>query len=131
MDTHVTLEGAQGAHTASDTLELAYRMARDVARSGGSTRGRDGSTPESGFVVARGTACYRLAPHDAPGLVRALGTLLAARRRHAWFGAWLHDGELHVEPVEVVPDRETAVRLGRERAQHSVFDLSTGAEVVL
>ena len=128
MDTHTTHEGALAA---SDTLALAARMAGLVARTGGATLDRNGNRPESGFVVARGTACYRLAPHDAPGLVRALGTLLAAGRRHEWFGAWLHDGELYVEPVEVVPDRETAVRLGRERAQHSVFDLDTATEVVL
>lgn len=46
-------------------------------------------------------------------------------------GVWYDKGFVYLDVVNVVEDRDEAIRLGRERSQLAIYDLSAGAEIRL
>lgn len=46
-------------------------------------------------------------------------------------GTWLNKDVIHYDPVEIVPDLETAKAKGRERKQKAIYDFANDKEIEL
>lgn len=67
-----------------------------------------------------------------PGQVAAwVAATLPRLTDGVYLGAWRHDGRVYLDLSEVIPDRETALRVARERAQLAVWDATNEREVLL
>ncbi len=54
--------------------------------------------------------------HDIPGTVQYLG-------------AWSHEGRLYLDVVDIIEDRDEAIRLGQERNQIAIWDAGNQVEI--
>ncbi|MFF4506672.1 hypothetical protein [Streptomyces sp. NPDC001401] len=94
----------------------------------------DGSAhvPTDGYAVSITPTQHTIsaaAPFDAfAELVRSV----TGRYRDATgLGGWLADGVIYIDPVEIIPDRQTATLAGKQREQLAIFDLAAGTEITL
>jgi hypothetical protein len=113
--------------------EPKYPIAAYTAEHGGGTFDaltREPFAPRHGYAVAvaHGTAAIvRRADHVDAAAIR-----VAQEFGAPFVGTWLDPyGDVHVDPVEYVIDRQRAIRYGRERAQAAIFEFSTGEEIAL
>lgn len=79
-----------------------------------------------GYVVgiADGTAATCDPAADPLDLYRAL-LAVAAEFESVHVGAWIDGGRVHIDPVRILTDRETAYRVAREHNQRAVYNLAT------
>lgn len=120
----------------NDISATAYEIARACATKGGATIcPKTQKDVRRGFAVGMGgaeslpaTAARELndefmqAVHDA--------SATAARTRGA-LGAWIHNGRVYVEPVDVMQDKGRAMEAARMRGEIAIFDLNTGTEILV
>ena len=93
--------------------------------------------PRPGFVVALGNP-YNTKVHHVGDSRMIYPWLLAFALEHKdslddagrYLGTWLDDDyTLHIDVVEIIEDRDTAVSLGSLRNQIAIYDLLTGDEI--
>lgn len=123
------------------TLDIAGAIAR-------ATRGvldNEGATvsvvakpdPTSGYVVANGRDETTSDLDGTPDTIaretvaRLIGAYVESHRSAlaqtgAYLGAWVDDGYLVLDVVNVLPERNVALNLARERGERAIFDLSAG-----
>lgn len=77
------------------------------------------------YVVAIVARDAIVVPAD-PGSIR-LGVARAIREYPdaPYIGTWVNDGQCHVDPVIILPDRESAIRVGRAFSQLAIYNLAT------
>lgn len=51
--------------------------------------------------------------------------LRVAKERGAAIGGWDHKGKFYWDAVLLIPDKETAVKMGRENEQIGIFNIET------
>ena len=113
----------------SEDYAIAHRVVGHTLLNGGGTFTRNGCpvTPESGYAVALEGQRYAEFPQVGP----ALELLSRVSYSAEYFGTWYDSGRLYVEPCEIIADRESAVRIGRERGQLAIYDFAAGEVITL
>lgn len=96
---------------------------------GGSTFAADGSLVTSGFSVAGIAPAVRIPV--AAFTAEALAATIALFAGSATFGTWIEDGEVWIEPTNVLTDAAEADALARERDEIAYFDLDSMTEIRL
>ena len=87
-------------------------------------------TPTSGFAVAVPGGIHRFARIPEHTAMDVLS--IDAPDSVPYIGTWRdNDGQVYVDPVVILPDRESALILGRAFGELAVWDFSTGTEVRL
>lgn len=100
----------------------------------------DGSTPPSGYMVARTEGVKPAIVdasefYDAEAGPKALGSFLKNNREQLtggdYLGVWheVDSGKVYLDVAQNVSDRATAERLGRQRDQISIWDVVEGKEI--
>jgi hypothetical protein len=125
------------------SLNLRDAVKRAVAETldqGGATIAvkRGQPDPTSGYVVADGRHEQSVDLEDLADLWSHIDAYATARAADlaapgVYLGTWL-DGDgsrLVLDVVEVIPERETARTLGRERGEQAIFGLHTGEVIWL
>lgn len=83
---------------------------------------------ETGFVVG-GVLPSSIQPADAHNTIA--NELIELSDKHSLIGTWLHDGEIHIDVVEIIEDRDEALTLGKERGEIAIWDIANATEVVV
>lgn len=101
-----------------------------IRQNGGATFDSKGNLHTSGVAVAGIAPALKVA--EKAFTAEVLEKTLRLFAGTALYGAWVDpEGILWLEPTEVYQDRETAIRIGRQRGEIAVFDLDTGEEIFL
>jgi hypothetical protein len=112
---------------------IANQMMMDTARTGGSSRHGDGTTPQTGYAIAVETCkaitdtadlqAVILSGYDRPGI----------QSKQEFFGVWIDPvtGETLAEISEAIPEAVTALRTARARSQYSVWSFADNREYTL
>lgn len=110
------------------TPEIAEAIIRITMTNGGGTFDRRGALieREKGFVVGlvEGTGAIlrledsELAYGAIKGLLRDYNTL--------FIGTWLHNGQIHIDPVNIYDNREDAEKMGRFTNQIAIYSFESG-----
>lgn len=102
--------------------------------------------PSTGKFLGKGTKGYAVAlAGDVPPVLSikdpTANDLAAYLKQHdaffkqnpnALLGSWTDaNGVTHIEASELVPDRDQAVKLGRERKQQAIWDFDTMSEIAM
>lgn len=105
-------------------------IARTLQAGGGTFQnGRDITDElESGFVVG-GKVATSVQPAEAHNTIA--NELIELSDNHSLIGTWLHDGEIHIDVVEIIEDRDEALTLGKERGEIAIWDIANATEVVV
>ena len=82
--------------------------------------------PSRGFAVAMARGTVASIPVDDPDALALTGRLVAEEFEAAFYGTWVSDGRIHVDPVQYVTDLERALTLARERRQEAIYAFETG-----
>lgn len=93
----------------------------------------DGLPPTVGFAVGREGWEMRLGQEAVSEvlirewLIRVITCKTALHPYADWaVGVWYDKGFVYLDVVNVVEDRDDAIRLGRDRSQLAIYDLSLG-----
>ncbi|MEU5299729.1 hypothetical protein ACH4YO_08055 [Streptomyces noursei] len=110
-------------------------IAVETTVQGGFTWARGKINPISGYVVAKpefGRKIYGWSGSTAEIASFVADNLLAvASNERMWYGTWVSGDVLYLDLVEIIEDREEAVRLGRERNELAIYDAATQSEISL
>jgi hypothetical protein len=101
-------------------------------RNGGGTFFPDGEaySPESGYAVGQFSGTYALVPlDDIPDNFDGAIKSLQLAFPNLFIGTWVHDGYIHIDPVEIVSNRANALAAARKRNQKAIYDFSTGETI--
>lgn len=100
---------------------------------GGFTARRDTLAPvTSGFAVSASDTQWTV-----PAAIPFRDFAVAVEQLHKIFpdadaiGAWVNDGRLFFDPVEIHTEREIAEAIGRAHGELAIFDLDTETEITL
>ncbi|SHN24583.1 hypothetical protein [Streptomyces yunnanensis] len=114
------------------TLE---HIATETTVQGGFTWARGRSNPTSGYVVAKPEYGKKIFGWDgSAGVIAgfvAEHLLTVAANERMWYGTWVSGDVLYLDLVEIIEDREDAMRLGRERNELAIYDAGTQSEIPL
>lgn len=104
---------------------------RETIASGGGTLHAstlDPIRPSSGWAVA-------IVPNDGSiqcDADNAAAFMVGIARLHAdypatpYIGTWVNDGTIYIDPVVILPDRESVIALARALGQLAVYNFATG-----
>jgi phosphotransferase system HPr-like phosphotransfer protein len=103
------------------------RAYRATQLQGGGTFG-PGGQPERGYAVGLSSGSPNVVPAgDARGFLRAYHSV--QRQGAPYVGTWLHEGEIHVDPADVLTRRRQANILAARNAQIAFYDITRGEEI--
>jgi phosphotransferase system HPr-like phosphotransfer protein len=103
------------------------RAYRATQLQGGGTFG-PGGQPERGYAVGLSSGSPNVVPAgDARGFLRAYHSV--QRQGAPYVGTWLHEGEIHVDPADVMTRRRQANILAARNAQIAFYDITRGEEI--
>ena len=109
-------------------------IARTLQAGGGTFRNGFDITDEleTGFVVG-GKVATSVQPASSRHL--ALNTianeLIELSDNHDLIGTWLHEGEIHIDVVDILEDKEAALNLGKERGEIAIWDIANATEIMV
>ena len=85
--------------------------------------------PPGGYAVGlvEGTLVRVLA--ENPDVFALVLSAVAKRFPAAWVGTWVKDGEVHIDPVMWVLDRDEAIYQARRTNQKAIWDFKNGVEI--
>lgn len=111
-------------------------LAREAIDNGGFTVALDGTRPTAGYVVALPNHERRYQLNTRTGYAHAIYAYVVDNGRvlrdpGAHLGAWVDNGQLYLDVVHVVTDRESAITLGQLNGQLAIYDLNTGEDIRL
>lgn len=81
-----------------------------------------------GYQVSR-KDCFVLNVRNVNKILRAVRSVLASLMAAEYCGIWVDGGRVYVDISERITRKRDALKIGRERAQISVFDWRTGAAI--
>lgn len=99
-----------------------------IIQNGGATLD-DSGRPVSfrrGYQVSK-KDCYTLNVKHTNKILRAVNSLLNGLKPGEFCGLWVDGGHVYVDISERITSKRAALKLGRERAQISVFDWRAAA----
>lgn len=101
-----------------------------ILKDGGATLDASGAAVSfrRGYQVSR-KDCYTLNVKHTNKILRAVRSVLASLTAGEYCGIWVDGGRVYVDISERIPRKRDALKIGRERAQISVFDWRTGAAI--
>lgn len=101
-----------------------------IIANGGATLGADGKAVDfrRGYQVSK-KDCYILDARHVNKILRAVRSVLADLKAGEFCGIWVDGGRVYVDVSERIARKRDALKIGRERAQISVFDWRTGAAI--
>ena len=101
-----------------------------ILKDGGATLDGSGAAVSfrRGYQVSR-KDCYTLNVRNVNKILRAVRSVLASLKAGEYCGIWVDGGRVYVDISERIPRKRDALKIGRERAQISVFDWRTGAAI--
>lgn len=101
-----------------------------ILKDGGATLDASGAAVSfrRGYQVSR-KDCYTLNVRNVNKILRAVRSVLASLKAGEYCGIWVDDGRVYVDISERITNKCDALKIGRERAQISVFDWRTGAAI--
>ncbi|UVK59082.1 membrane protein [Microbacterium phage Cen1621] len=107
----------------------AATIASLTVANGGATFTAEGELVTSGFSVAGVAPALRLAVEDfTPAAVLAVVARFAGA---GFFGTWIEEGEVWIEPTNVLADADEAHALAEARGEIAYYDLDNLAEIRL
>lgn len=94
-----------------------------IIAAGGATLNKNGETVtfSDGYQVSK-KDCFILSASDILTVGQAITELLNGIEDNEFCGVWVENGFCYVDISERIEERETALQIGRERAQISVYD---------
>ena len=101
-----------------------------IIQNGGATLD-DSGRPVSfrrGYQVSK-KDCYILNARHTNKILKAINGILNDLKPGEFCGLWVDGGRVYVDISERIPRKRDALKIGRERAQISVFDWRTGAAI--
>ena len=101
-----------------------------ILKDGGATLDASGAAVSfrRGYQVSR-KDCYTLNVRNTNKILRAVRSVLASLTAGEYCGLWVDGGRVYVDISERTARKRDALKIGRERAQISVFDWRTGAAI--
>lgn len=101
-----------------------------ILKDGGATLDESGRTVDfaRGYQVSK-RDCFTLSVRHTNKILRAVRSVLASLTAGEYCGIWVDGGRVYVDISERIPRKRDALKIGRERAQISVFDWRTGAAI--
>lgn len=101
-----------------------------ILKDGGATLDASGAAVSfrRGYQVSR-KDCYTLNVRNVNKILRAVRSVLASLTAGEYCGIWVDGGRVYVDVSERITRKRDALKIGRERAQISVFDWRTGAAI--
>lgn len=101
-----------------------------ILKDGGATLDASGAAVSfrRGYQVSR-KDCYTLNVRNTNKILRAVRSVLASLTAGEYCGIWVDGGRVYVDVSERITNKRDALKIGRERAQISVFDWRTGAAI--
>lgn len=101
-----------------------------ILKDGGATLDASGAAVSfrRGYQVSR-KDCYTLNVRNVNKILRAVRSVLASLTAGEYCGIWVDGGRVYVDISERITNKRDALKIGRERAQISVFDWRTGAAI--
>lgn len=101
-----------------------------ILKDGGATLDASGAAVSfrRGYQVSR-KDCYTLNVRNVNKILRAVRSVLASLTAGEYCGIWVDGGRVYVDISERITRKRDALKIGRERAQISVFDWRTGAAI--
>lgn len=73
--------------------------------------------------------CFIFTAGNAKKIAHAVSKILKSLTADEFCGIWIDGGRAYVDISERIRDRRAALKVGRERAQISIFDWRTGAAI--
>ena len=101
-----------------------------IIQNGGATLD-DSGRPVSyrrGYQVSK-KDCYILNARHTNKILKAVNGILNSLKPGEFCGLWVDGGRVYVDISERITSKRAALKLGRERAQISIFDWRTGAAI--
>lgn len=101
-----------------------------ILKDGGATLDASGAAVSfrRGYQVSR-KDCFVLNVRNTNKILRAVRSVLASLTAGEYCGIWVDGGRVYVDVSERIARKRDALKIGRERAQISVFDWRTGAAI--
>lgn len=101
-----------------------------ILKDGGATLDASGAAVSfrRGYQVSR-KDCFVLNVRNVNKILRAVRSVLASLTAGEYCGIWVDGGRVYVDISERIARKRDALKIGRERAQISVFDWRTGAAI--
>ena len=101
-----------------------------IIQNGGATLDRNGNAVEfkRGYQVSK-KDCFIFTVGNAKKIAHAVSKILKSLTADEFCGIWIDGGRVYVDISERIPNKRAALKLGRERAQISIFDWRTGAAI--
>ena len=101
-----------------------------ILKDGGATLDASGAAVSfrRGYQVSR-KDCFVLNVRNTNKILRAVRSVLASLTAGEYCGIWVDGGRVYVDVSERITNKRDALKIGRERAQISVFDWRTGAAI--
>lgn len=101
-----------------------------ILKDGGATLDASGAAVSfrRGYQVSR-KDCFVLNVRNVNKILRAVRSVLASLTAGEYCGIWVDGGRVYVDVSERIARKRDALKIGRERAQISVFDWRTGAAI--
>lgn len=82
----------------------------------------------SGYVVG-GIVPSEIVPvEDSAELARVVSQFVGA---YEYVGTWLHNGEIHIDAVEVYQDKHEAIAVGLQRGEIAIWNVADSEEITL
>lgn len=101
-----------------------------IIQNGGATLD-DSGRPVSfrrGYQVSK-KDCYILNARHTNKILKAINGILNSLKPGEFCGLWVDGGRVYVDISERITRKRDALKIGRERAQISVYDWRTGAAI--
>lgn len=123
----------------TDNLYFRFRAVLDhTFANGGATFDGTGAiiNPATGFAVATGPQrSFDIAA--VPDTFAKFCQMVREAAEHAadprlmdpYFGTWINDGRMYVEPTVIIQDRESALDLARFTGQLAIYDFARGETI--
>lgn len=101
-----------------------------IIQNGGATLDDSGRAVsfKRGYQVSK-KDCFTLSVRHTNKILRAVNSLLNGLKPGEFCGVWVDGGRVYVDISERITSKREALKLGRERAQISIFDWRTGAAI--
>lgn len=99
-----------------------------IIQNGGATLNDSGRAVnyKRGYQVSK-KDCFTLSVRHTNKILRAVNSLLNGLKSGEFCGLWVDGGRVYVDISERIPNKREALKLGRERAQISIFDWRAAA----
>lgn len=99
-----------------------------IIQNGGATLNGSGRAVSyrRGYQVSK-KDCYILNARHTNKILRAVNSLLNGLRPGEFCGLWVDGGRVYVDISERITSKREALKIGRERAQISIFDWRAAA----